>query len=341
MSLLDTRSYYKPFSYPWAFEAYEMQQKMHWLPHEVSLADDVKDWNERLSGAEKNLLTQIFRFFTQGDVDVAKGYVEEFMPIFPAPELRMMMASFANMEAVHTHAYSLLLDTVGMPEAEYQAFYEYQEMLDKHCYVESFAPTSEVYRTKEERLREIAKTLAVYSAFTEGLQLFSSFAILLNFQRYGKMKGMCQIVTWSIRDESLHVESMIRLFREFINENPTIWTDDFKKEIYDICREMVRLEDNFIDLAFAQGGIEGLSAQEVKQYIRYVADRRLLQLGLKPNYGAKENPLGWLDWILNGSEFANFFETRATEYAKGSLTGSWEDVWNPRNDQSYIIAPTV
>ena len=139
---------------------------------------------------------------------------------------------------------------------------------------------------------------------------------------------MCQIVTWSIRDESLHVESMIKLFREFVNENSEVVDDEFKKNIYDIARKMVELEDNFIDLAFEQGGIEGLTTGEVKQYIRYVADRRLLSLGLKPNFGVEDNPLPWLDWVLNGVEHTNFFENRATEYAKGALTGSWSEVWS-------------
>ena len=139
---------------------------------------------------------------------------------------------------------------------------------------------------------------------------------------------MCQIITWSIRDESLHVEGMTKIFRTFIEENIDIWTDDFKKEIYDISREMVELEDKFIDLAFEMGEIEGLTSKEVKQYIRYICDRRLLQLGLKPNYGVKDNPLEWFDWILNGVEHSNFFETRSTEYNKGTLKGSWEDVWN-------------
>lgn len=323
MSLFDKRDYYKPFEYPWAFDAYLTQQKVHWLPEEVPLADDVKDWNKKLTKKEKNLLTQIFRFFTQADLDIASGYLDKYIPVFHPPEIRMMLSAFAAMEAVHIHAYSLLLDTVGMPESEYQAFAEYSEMAEKHDYLDTVDPTSDgvVFR------REIAKTLAVYSAFGEGMQLFSSFAILLNFARYNKMKGMCQIVTWSIRDESLHVESMIKLFHAFIDENKQIWKNDLKGEIYQAALDMVDLEDKFIELAFKQGGIEGLEKEEVKQYIRYIADRRLLQLGLKPKFKVKENPLPWLDWILNGVEHTNFFENRATEYSKGALTGSWKEVW--------------
>ena len=328
--LMTDRDFYKPFSYPRAFEFYNEQQKMHWLPEEVPLHTDVSDWNHKLSTEEKHLLTQIFRFFTQGDVDVGKAYFDKYVPVFKLPELRMMMGAFANMESVHQHAYSLLLDTVGMPEAEYQAFHSFEEMQNKHNFINQFKIMEDVEGDEEfvsyDRLQSIAKSLAVYSGFTEGLQLFSSFAILMNFQRFNKMKGMTTIVEWSIRDESLHVEAMTWLFREFIKENPWIWTDEFKKELYIICREMVDLEDHFIDLAFEQGGIEGLTAEEVKQYIRYIADRRLLQLGLKPNYGVKENPLEWLDWILNGVSHDNFFEKRSTEYAKaGTLKG---ELWS-------------
>tara|TARA_B100001559_G_C16115104_1_gene445801 strand:- start:36 stop:620 length:585 start_codon:yes stop_codon:yes gene_type:complete len=191
-------------------------------------------------------------------------------------------------------------------------------MADKHEYIDA------VRVTKGDR-QSIAKALAIYSAFTEGLQLFSSFIILLNFPRFGKMKGMGQIITYSIRDESMHVEAMTKLFREFIQENIELWTDDFKAEIYQACREMVDLEDRFLDLVFEQGDMRGLTKKEMQQYIRYIADRRLLQLGLKPNYNVKDNPLDWLDDVL-GVEHQNFFEGRATTYMKAGLRGNVEKV---------------
>ena len=317
MSLLGTRDYYKPFDHPWMFDYYSQQNQMHWFPEDVPLHNDVKDW-QNLDESEKNLLTQIFRLFTQSDVDVGCGYVDRYMKIFKKPEARMMMGAFHNMESIHQHAYSLLLDTVGMPEVEYKAFAEYEAMADKHEYIDA------VRVTKGDR-QSIAKALAIYSAFTEGLQLFSSFIILLNFPRFGKMKGMGQIITYSIRDESMHVEAMTKLFREFIQENIELWTDDFKAEIYQACREMVDLEDRFLDLVFEQGDIRGLTKKEMQQYIRYIADRRLLQLGLKPNYNVKDNPLNWLDDVL-GVEHQNFFEGRATTYMKAGLRGNVEKV---------------
>ena len=313
MSLLKERIYYKPFEYPWAFDAYDMQQKMHWLPSEVPLAEDVRDWNERLNKREKNLITQILKFFTQGDVDIAQAYLSNYIPKFKPPEIRMMLSAFATSEANHAHSYSLLNDTIGLHDKEYQAFQEYKEMANKHDYL---------FKDKGKGVEGLARELAVFSAFGEGLQLFASFIMLLNFQRYGKMKGMCQIVTWSIRDESHHVENMIKLFHALIDENRKVWNDNFKKTLYQICRDMVDLEDKFIDLAFEMGGVQGLEPKQVKQYIRHIADRRLLQLGLKPNFKVKDNPLPWLDWVLNGVEHTNFFENRATEYTKGNLTGN-------------------
>ena len=170
-------------------------------------------------------------------------------------------------------------------------------------------------------------TMAVFSAFTEGLQLFASFAILLNFPRFNKMKGMGQIVTWSVRDETLHCNSMIRLFKDFVKEEPQIWNDKLKNEIYDACKTIVEHEDAFIDLAFQMGPLEGLTADQVKQYIRFIGNRRLEQLGLNPIYDVKKNPLTWLDTMLNGVEHMNFFEGRATEYSKASTRGTWGEVF--------------
>jgi ribonucleoside-diphosphate reductase beta chain len=233
------------------------------------------------------------------------------------------------METVHIAAYSHLLDTIGMPETEYQAFMKYKEMKDKYDYMQQFGVSSK---------KDIATTMAVFGGFTEGLQLFASFAILLNFQRFGKMKGMGQIIAWSVRDETLHTNSIIKLFRTFIQENPELWDEELKSRLYKACATIVHFEDAFIDLAFETGNIEGLTAREVKRYIRYIADRRLNQLGLKDIYMIDDNPLPWLDEILNGVEHTNFFENRVTEYSKASTIGTWEDVFAEidRNNQEML-----
>lgn len=319
MSLLDHPSVYKPFSYPWCFDAWQLHERIHWLPEEVPLADDVQDWQHNLTEPERTLLTQIFRFFTQADVDVANCYNRLYARVFKPTEVMMMLSGFSAREAVHIHAYSHLLDTVGMPEVEYQAFLKYQEMKAKHDYMQGFSVGNRY---------EIAKTMAAFGAFTEGLQLFASFAILLNFPRWGKMKGMGQIITWSVRDESLHCASMIKLFKTFIGENPDIWTPRLMREIGGICEEIVEHEDAFIDLAFHMGRVKGLSPDQVKLYIRYIANRRLTQLGLPIKYqSALQNPLPWMDDMLNAIEHANFFENRATEYSRAATQGTWTEAF--------------
>jgi ribonucleoside-diphosphate reductase beta chain len=318
MNLLTENPVYKPFRYPWAYEAWLTQQRVHWLPEEVPLADDVKDWHRNLSEAERNLLTQIFRFFTQADVEVNNCYMKNYSQVFKPTEVLMMLSAFSNSETIHIAAYSHLLDTIGMPELEYTAFMKYKQMKDKFDYMQTFRTDSK---------HEIAKTLAAFGAFTEGLQLFASFAILLNFPRFNKMKGMGQIVSWSVRDETLHCLSVIRLFRTFVQENPEIWTETLQREVYECCATIVEHEDAFIDLAFELGDVEGLSALQVKTYIRYIADRRLVQLGLNPIFHVESNPLPWLDDMLNAVEHANFFENRSTEYSRASTGGTWEEAF--------------
>jgi ribonucleoside-diphosphate reductase beta chain len=311
---------YKPFRYPWAVDFWRRQQQIHWLPEEVPLGEDCKDWAQRLTDAERNLLTQVFRFFTQSDVEVQDNYLERYARVFRPTEIKMMLAAFANMETVHIVAYALLLETLGMPDSEFKAFMDYEEMRDKHDYMQRFGVGSEA---------DILRTLAMFGAFTEGLQLFASFAILLNFPRHNKMRGMGQIVSWSVRDETLHCEGVIRLFHVFAAETGAL-TRDVREDIVECARTVVDLEDRFIDLAFEMGAIEGLAPAEVKRYIRYVADWRLGQLGLPKIYSVKAHPLPWLTEILNGVEHANFFETRATEYAKAATGGAWhgaEGAW--------------
>ena len=318
LNLLTDNPVYKPFRYPWAYEAWLTQQRLHWLPEEVPLADDVKDWHKNLSEPERNLLTQIFRFFTQADVEVNNCYMKHYSQVFKPTEVLMMLSAFSNIETIHIAAYSHLLDTIGMPELEYTAFLKYKQMKDKFDYMQAFRVDSK---------HEIAKTLAAFGAFTEGLQLFASFAILLNFPRFNKMKGMGQIVSWSVRDETLHCLSVIRLFRTFVQENPEIWTEQLRAELIETCATIVDHEDAFIDLAFELGSVEGLSGEQVKRYIRYIADRRLVQLGLDPLYLVESNPLPWLDDMLNAVEHANFFENRSTEYSRASTRGTWEEAF--------------
>ncbi len=318
--LTDERTYFKPFNYPWAYDAWLKHEQAHWLHTEVPMLEDVKDWKKKLNSTEKEFLTNIFRFFTQGDIDVAGGYVKNYLPYFPQPEIRMMLSGFAAREALHIAAYSHLIETLGLPETTYNQFLEYAAMRDKHDYVTELS-------SKNGTLESTATHIAVFSAFTEGMQLFSSFIMLLNFPRHGLMKGMGQIVTWSIVDETMHTEGMIQLFKTYIKENTEIWNDELKSKIYTIAEKMVELEDKFIELSFNGGEMRDLKEQDVKQYIRYIADRRLIGLGMKGIFKVKKNPLPWVEEMINAPVHGNFFENRVTDYAKGALTGSWNEVW--------------
>ena len=311
--LLTPRKVYKPFEYPQYFEYFTKQNQAHWMPTEVPMENDIIDYKNNLSPSETSLIINILRFFTQADIEVNNNYNTRLIPTFPKPEIKMMLSAFAAMEGVHVWAYSYLNDSLGLPEKEYSAFLEFESMRKKYDYIQSFDVRS---------VEDLAVNLAVFGGFIEGVSLFSSFAILMNFPRMGKLKGVGQIITWSIRDESMHSEAVCRLFRDLISENKHIWTNDLQQTLYSACRDMVDLEDAFIDTCFSMGDVPGLKPEEVKQYIRYIADRRLNDLGLDAMYNVS-NPLGWLDVMINAKEHANFFENRATEYSKGTIIEDW------------------
>ncbi len=315
MSVRDPRAIYKPFVYPWAFEAWLKQNQAHWMATEVPMSDDVTDFREKLPAPEKNLITQTLRFFTQGDVEVGNNYMTRLGPVFPVPEINMMLSAFANTEGIHVHAYSYLIDTLGLPETEYSAFLNYKAMRDKYEYLANFSTRSDY---------DIAKTLAVFGGFMEGTALFASFAILKNFEyTQGLMRGVGQIISWSIRDESLHADSICHLYRTFLAENPEVQTMKLEHDVRMACVKMVEMEDHFVDTCFEMGAVRGISPDDVKQYVRFIADRRLNDLMLEPEFKVSENPLPWVAATVNGKEHVNFFEQRATDYAKGVVDESW------------------
>ena len=326
VGLLTATGTYDVNRYPWAYEFWKRQQQTHWMGEEVPLGSDIRDWaSDRVTDAERNLLTQIFRFFTQSDVEVGDNYLKRYIPLFQPLELQMMMAAFSNMETVHIDAYALLLKTLGMPQAEFEAFRDYDEMRAKADYMHTFGVGT---------VGDVARTLAMFGSFTEGMSLFASFAMLLNFPRHNKMNGMGQIVSWSVRDESLHCEGITRLYHEWNRETGAV-TASVRDDIIDVAKTMVGLEERFVELAFSLGPIDGMTPEAIKDYIRYIADWRLTQLKLTPVFGyftmedsgyrqIKPHPLPWLVEILNGVEHANFFEQRATEYSKGATSGSWD-----------------
>ena len=405
MTILDKRTNFKPFVYPWAYDAYKTHEEMHWLPNEAtSLPNDIGDYKNRLTHDERSLITQILRFFTQTDIDVANGYTKVYMPKFGHPELTMAMASFAAREAVHIDAYSQVVETLGFGDDEYNKFMEYGEMRDKHEFLwdkpwemptsvtenidgrikmhirepDKCIPLSIIVGGRDagftnEKIEEVfnlAYSLAKFSGFAEGLQLFSSFAILMSFKKRGLMKGMGDIVTWSVRDESLHVETMAKVFKEIIKDYPWLNTPDFSNLIYKLAEEMVELENKFIDLAYRSDRLipnvstntysnnavpisfnpyhcsnkmyepitlEGLTKEEIKDFVKVTANERLVMLGFKKYFmDVDKNPIPWFNLMVAGEEHANFFEGRGTAYAKGLNVSqlSFDDIDNFNTDMT-------
>ena len=311
---------YKPFKYPWAIEYAESHEKIHWGTWEAKLAEDVNQWkSNNITNLEKRHITNILRIFTQSDVAVGGNYCDIFIPFFRNNEIRNMLLSFANREGTHQRSYALLNDTLGLAESEYSVFLEYKEMADKIDFMTT--PPKSMKKKDQNIAFELARSVC-----NEGMSLFSAFVMLLNYQRFGKMKGMCEIVEWSIRDETMHVEAMTKLFHTYLEENPHLITDTLKSYIYTNFTKAVELENDLIDLIYKDTSIEGLSSVDLKAYIKYLADRRLLQLGMKPIFKQNKNPLPWLDWIVSGDSFKNFFEGTVTDYNASGLTGNinWE-----------------
>lgn len=323
--LLTPSKAYKPIRYPWALEACRQQHRIHWIGESVPLGEDIRDWNTAEQGGgltdpERELLAQIFRFFTQSDVEVNDCYHDKYARVFRPTEVKMMLAAFSAMESIHILAYALLLETVGMPDEEFSAFTEIPAMAAKVDYMRTFG-----VRTHDDILR----TTAMFGGATEGLSLFSMFAMLMNFPRRNRMKGMGQIVSWSVRDESLHAESIIRLHNTFASEIGGR-SAAVERDIVEVFRRQVELEDAFVDTAFAAGAVPGLTPDEIKAYVRFIANWRLSQLRLSPIYDVPKHPLPWLQVMLSGQEHANFFEARSTEYSAAASRGQWhgqEGVW--------------
>jgi len=311
-NLLKESKTYKPFHYPWAMQYAESHEKAHWGTWEAKLQEDVKQWKSKgLSDTEKLFITQILRIFTQSDVAVADNYVDQFLPIFRNNEIRNMLLSFANREGTHQRAYALLNDTLGLDESEYAYFLSHKPMLDKIHNMQAINPSDST---------QTAYALA-QAVCNEGMSLFSAFVMLLHFQQHGKMKGMCEVVEWSIKDESLHVEAMTKLYHTYVEETQVKVSESDIKRLFESA---VQLEDQVIDLIFGDIQVmESLTKVAVKTFIRYLADRRLHQLNCTPIYHIEKNPLPWLDWIVNGVSFKNFFEGVVTDYSASGMTGEW------------------
>jgi ribonucleoside-diphosphate reductase beta chain len=319
MSILTPRPTYAPFEYEQAYKYWELQQQSHWLHTEISMASDINDWKMNLTESEKNVVGHILKGFTQSEVFIQEYWSQMVAKWFKKPEIQMMSAAFASMESVHAVSYAYLNQSLGLED--FSAFLH--EPTAK-------AKIDRLMETKGKSKQEIARSLAIFSAFNEGVNLFSSFAVLLNFSRFNKMKGLGQIIAFSIKDESLHSEAGCWLFRAMISEFPEIWTDELKKEIYDAARVTVDLEDAFIDKAFSVGQVEGLAAHDLKAFIRHRANTKLGDLGLKSNWKNIDKEalyrMTWFDVMSAGVSHADFFAQRVTDYSKGAI--DFSTIWD-------------
>jgi ribonucleoside-diphosphate reductase beta chain len=319
--------FYRPFRYPWAIENWSKQQSLFWLPEEVPLDMDKKEFHH-LEPKEQNLIIQILRFFTQADIEVASLYLDYYIPYFKATEIRMMLTSFANMETIHVHAYQMLITTLNLPETEFNIFMEYEEMKAKYDFMQSFNKNTP---------EDIAVNLAVISGLLEGAVLFGSFVILLHFSRNRKkgyvMNGIGNIVAFSMRDETLHCLSIINLYHVYVKEQMILSNNTFNlKKVHDEFIENLHIimenEIRFIKLCFKEGNLEGLEEIEVINYIKYIMNRRCEQLGITIQFPEiKVNPLPWVDEAL-GISVTNFFNGTPSDYTKSSNIENWGDVYD-------------
>lgn len=315
--LTEPRHYYKPFEYPQAFEYYKNQHRAHWLADEVPLASDLNDWRLNLNGSEKNLIGNILKSFAQTEVYVNDYWSSKISQWFPKPEVVAMASAFGAFEAIHAEAYARLNDELGLDN--FQAFMEDEASRNK---------IERLLETPSDTIEEKALALAIFSAFTEGVNLFSSFAILMSFQLRNMLKGTGQIVEWSVRDESLHSTAGCWLFRTLMQESPELDTVEMRNNVIEACNISVKLEFDFIDKAFEMGEIEGLNKDQLKNFIKARANDKIKELGYNPVYNdidpALLKQMEWFSHLTSGKTHQDFFANRVTDYSKS--TGDWSDL---------------
>jgi ribonucleoside-diphosphate reductase beta chain len=321
--ITEERFVYKPFEYPKAHDFWLKQHQAHWLHTEVPMMSDLNDWNMNLKDHEKNIIGGILKGFAQTETivnDYWSGLVTKW---FRKPEIIKMATAFGDFETIHAEAYSLLNETLGLDNfAEFLEDEETKAKIDKLV--------SERDSNADEWSRR-AKSLAVFSAFTEGVNLFSSFAVLLSFKMRNLLKGVGQIVEWSVRDESLHSEGGCWLFKTLVEENPKLKTKKLVDEIEEAAHLALKLEFDFIDKIFYCGDLENLTKDELKNFMRHRVNTKMVDLGLSPIIPASEIDSGaikqmkWFDAVIAGKQQTDFFANRVTNYSKGHI--NWEEAF--------------
>jgi ribonucleoside-diphosphate reductase beta chain len=318
--LLQERIVYKPFEYQTAADYWLKQQQAHWLHTEVPMMSDINDWKQNLSKTEKNIIGSILKGFAQTETvvnDYWSGLVTKW---FRKPEIIMMATTFGAFETIHAEAYSLLNETLGLEN--FDEFLEDEATMAK---IENLTDIRDSFKDEQD-VHEIAKSLAIFSAFTEGVNLFSSFAVLLSFKMRNKLKGVGQIVEWSIRDESLHSEAGCWLFRTLIKENPHLKTPELEAAINEAALLSLKLELDFIEKVYEFGDLEGCSKYDLTNFIKNRVNTKLGDLGYTPILTDIDltavNNMKWFDHLSAGKQHTDFFANRVTNYSKG--TKEWD-----------------
>jgi ribonucleoside-diphosphate reductase beta chain len=322
MGLFDERIAYKPFDYPEYYtEGWLKQAQAFWLHTEISMQSDIKDWNERLNEKEKNLVGNILLGFAQTECAVSDYWTQKVVSWFPKHEIRQMAMMFGSQETVHAVAYSYLNETLKLED--YEAFLHEPATARRFDNLVAYDGTSRV---------GIGTSLAIFSAFAEGVSLYSAFAVLYSFQLRNLLKGIGQQMKWSVRDESLHSKMGCQLFRHMCQEDENLLAE-CREDVVKAAETMVKLEENYIDKMFEMGDIEGIKAIDLKQFIKKRANEKLVELGyvdLGSYFAYDTKAASNLDWfyhLTGGVTHTDFFAIRPTDYSKANEGEDFEDIW--------------
>ena len=322
MGLFDARIAYKPFEYPEYYtEGWLKQAQAFWLHTEIPMSGDLKDWNEKLTPEEKNLVGNILLGFAQTECAVSDYWTQKVVSWFPKHEIQQMAMMFGSQETVHAVAYSYLNETLGLED--YEAFLQDEATMARFDNLVSYNGSNRV---------DIGRSIAVFSAFAEGVSLYSAFAILYSFQLRNLLKGVGQQMKWSVRDESLHSKMGCQLFRHMCQEDKSL-KDACKDDIIAAAETMLYAEENYIDKMFEAGDVEGIKAFDLKQFIRRRLNQKLHELGytdlgtyFKFDTGAEKN-LAWFEHLTGGVTHTDFFAIRPTDYSKANEGEDYNDIW--------------
>jgi len=319
------RVVYKPFEYQEASDYWLKQQQAHWLHTEVPMMSDITDWKQNLNETEKNIIGSILKGFAQTETVVNDYWTNLVTSWFRKPEIIKMGVTFGAFETIHAEAYSLLNETLGLDN--FSEFLEDEATMAK---IENLMNVRDAHDgTPDWSAR--AKSLAIFSAFTEGVNLFSSFAILLSFKLRNLLKGVGQIVEWSIRDESLHSNAGCWLFRTLLEENPDLNTPELRASIEEAAKLSLKLELDFIDKVYEMGDLEGCPKYDLVSFIKHRVNTKMSDLG----YGAIVNDIDpdaiqrmkWFDSLSAGKQHTDFFASRVTNYSKGAQNWDANDLF--------------